>query len=154
MRTLVRIFALAGVLFTGLLVGPRTVAASEPGNDTQPHAGGWAWFNGMVSMYSTKISGTGAWPDIEVIVPSGDIDYHVLACAGRNISGVGITYPTYQGDIDIEVYGIDGTYIGGSYGVSGSEWVDISALSKQAVVMKVYGYLGATARYTVEIGCP
>jgi hypothetical protein len=144
----------AGFLFVGLLVGSSAFASTEPTNNNVPYNGG-TFFSATVAMYSTISTGLVSWSGAESISPSGDVDYLVMTCAGRrNVSQVSITYNQGAGDVDIQAYTLDGTFLGISQGVSGVEIINTSGAAKQAIVLMVYGFNGATnASYNVQVGC-
>jgi len=141
------------ILFVGLLVAPSALASTEPINDSTPYSSG-SWFNGTAALYSARLTGTSGWSGFEDISPTGDVDYLVLTCDGlRKVNSVNITYVQSSGDIDIQAYGLDGTYLGISQGVSGTESINVSSLNKQAIVLKVYGYAGSTNSYILQVSC-
>jgi hypothetical protein len=139
---------------TMVLVRPSLALASEPLNNTAP------WYNppvgafkGDASAYTTTTNAS--WGNREDML-ANDVDYHILSCGGLpTMSYVRIYFTHAQGDIDLKVYTTDGTLLGTSQGVSNTEYWDVSAQKLGAIVIKVYGYLGAAnaGGYTVEEHC-
>jgi hypothetical protein len=144
-----RLFA-ALLATTALCVAP-TGFALEPQDNEAP----WKWKMNMgdVTLYSAPGVGM-TWSTGELhILSSSDVDHMVLACAGRPVTRAGVYFTHADGDIDIYVYDLGGNYLGSSQGVANEEFVDVRAFGKQAVVLKVYGYAGATNYYQVRVEC-
>lgn len=92
------------------------------------------------------------------ISSSSDTDYFFMNC-GRlyNSQGVvnkaSINFTHANGDLDIEVYSVEGEMLGASRGVTDSEAVSIAWAGRSTAVLKVYGYSGAINGYDVVITC-
>jgi hypothetical protein len=139
----------AGLALATLLARPSISFASEPLNNNPP----WLQppnspisFRGDASIFTTTASNVG-WGTPEPLT-ANDVDYFVVGCGGfqgglGTVQSVRIDFTHAMGDIDIQVYKTDGTFIGSSTGVTNMERVDVSAQKAGAVVLKVYGYLGA-----------
>ncbi len=149
------------------LVCPTAVHATEPLDNTPPWgtviSGGYIITTQNVTEYVSNTStGLAAWGDgaDRQISPSGDVDYAVLQCGKLSsfvsqgkISSVQIGYNQAAGDLDIQVFDPTGVYLGGSFGVSGSETVNVSSLGLDSVIIKIYGYAGGTGGYSLAIYC-
>lgn len=140
----------AGLLLAAALTSTHMGFALEPQNNTAP----WAWpqSRGDATIYNADGLSSGWGDSFEDINSSSDVDYFLVMCTGRKITSVGIGF-TQAGDLDIQVFDPAGSLLGSSQGVTSSESVNVSAFNKQAVVLKVYGYLGATGPYGLGIGC-
>lgn len=141
-----------------LLTLPAIARAGEPGNNTPP----WSTisstsFHGDVSAFTTTATscefGSG-----EAIASSTDVDHFVVSCGGfagglGTVKKVTLRFTHASGDLDLRVYATDGTLLGSSTGVSDTETVDVSAQKRGGVVVKVYGYGGATNAYALTQYC-
>jgi hypothetical protein len=141
-----------GLLLTANMALSHTGLAAEPMDNAAP----WKWSSlyGNTTLYvSTNAMGTGS----DGINSSSDVDYLVMACTTgarhRPVSLVAINFTHAQGDLDMAVYDLQGNYLAGSQGVTDRELVDIGAFGEQVVVLKVYGYNGATGNYGVSLSC-
>jgi hypothetical protein len=141
-----------GLLLTASVTLSQPGMALEPNDNTAP----WKWSSlyGNTTLYvSTNAMGTGS----DGINSSSDVDYLVMACTTgsrhRPVSLVAINFTHSQGDLDMVVYDLQGNYLASSGGVSDRELVDIGAFGEQVVVLKVYGYNGATGNYGVSLTC-
>lgn len=142
---------------------PAAVHATEPLDDTPPWGtGSYPITMQNVTTYVTNQAGSGWGANTDrTITPTGDVDYAVIQCGKAGPSGVAngtiqdvrVGYTQSVGDIDIAVYDPTGYYLGGSYGTSGFEVVNIAALKLNSAVLKVYGYAGATGGYSITVVC-
>jgi len=64
---------------------------------------------------------------------------------------VSIDFQHYLGDLDLEVLTATGEYVGGSYGVSDNETVNLTGQSPGDYYVHVYGYAGATNNYSLNV---
>jgi hypothetical protein len=69
------------------------------------------------------------------------------------MQSVEIDFTGSTGDLDIEVYQFDGTLVGGSYGTGNVEIVNTSSTDANSLVLKIFGFHGATNTYTVWTHC-
>lgn len=154
---------LSASLFSLSLSVPSPAKASEPLDNTPP----WGTNDSLpvanldVTAYITNQAGSG-WgtaPPNRQITPSGDVDYAVIGCGKQNAGSLGtikdvrVAFTHALGDIDIKLFGFDGTLLGTSQSVTDFEKVDISALARTGAVLKVYGFNGATNNYSVTVVC-
>lgn len=148
MTSLRRLFS--GLLMGAFLLAPTPGDAMEPSNDQ----GTWKHPYGNIDLtfYTTAAPGS-RWGGVEAISSSSDVDHVLMACNGRNVTGVDIYLEPGTGDLDIYVYDLAGNLLGSSGGVTNFETVYLSAFTKQAVIIKVYGYLGATGAYHPAVYC-
>lgn len=145
------LFALAVVI-----AGEHASFANEPTNNTFP-GGSPDWY-GTPYMFECSTSGCGfgggsfgGYP-LE-ISSSSDIDYFVVVCgAHKTISSVSININT-SADLDLQVYKLDGSLVGGSYGTTNYESVTTSSATMNALVAKIYGYGGAQSGYQLNFAC-
>jgi hypothetical protein len=142
---------LAGLFVAGMLMAPAAGNAMEPQNDAAP----WKWsaLTGDTTMYSSDQPSRWTWWWWEEVASSSDVDHVLLTCNGRTVLAAGIQFYHSKGDLDIYVYDIAGNLLGSSQGVADTERVDVRAFGKQAVVVKVYGYNGATGRFGPQVDC-
>lgn len=136
-------------LFSTLMNG---ALAAEPGNNTLPYM--FSGFRGDVQMLGAPnvTNSTITFLSADAITPVNDVDYLYVTCQGLPLKVVGIN--NFSNDLDIRVYDMGGTLIGSSTSVTSSESVDVSATSRAGVILKVYGYNGATsASYAVWVTC-
>lgn len=84
-----------------------------------------------------------------------DVDYFMLVCGDPEsyISVAQLQHVSADGDLDLEVFNTRGAFLGGSYNVTDNEDVYLGFDRYSAVVVKVYGYMGATGRYAPGIQC-
>jgi hypothetical protein len=137
-----------------LAIGSTAIAASD---DYYPwkYVGGYL---GDMMMLSRLRAGSASFSGSTSISSSSDKDYFFLNC-GRlyNSQGVvstaAINFTHAKGDLDIEVYSVEGDMLGASRGISNSESVGISWAGRSTAVLKVYGWAGATNKYQVVITC-
>jgi hypothetical protein len=139
----------AGLVAAAALSAPASWAM-EPGNDFAP----WTWRanNGDATLYSAAPGGS-TYNGYESISSTSDVDYIITACGTGKVQSVSINFassPTV--DLDIVVYDLSGNYLGASTGTGSTEFVNLSAISKQVAVMKVYSYQG-TATYNMSVVC-
>ena len=109
----------------------------------------------VIFQHHTGGLSTGGWR----IQTATDVDYFVFACsqdfqdeAPRFLSRVGITLAAGAGDLDIDLYLPNGTFVGGSWGTGTKEEVVLSA-NLTSVFLKVRGFNGATGGYTTSFDC-
>jgi hypothetical protein len=104
------------------------------------------------TVYYSQIGGAG-WQS-ENIASSSDVDYLFFVCPGTlKVREVAISFTHSKGDLDVEAYDVAGRLLGTSTGTTNSESVGVSAFGLNAVVLKVYGYNGATGAYAPSLGC-
>ena len=148
-NTLSRI-AMGTALTLSLLATNQQAEASEPDNNTPP----FGYFNGNAEVYQSSDPNTSGWGGSGINIIKGDNDYVVLSCAGlRPVKHVGITIDNASVDLDIRVYDMNGSYLGGSFGTGLTEIVTVKPFGKQAVVMQVYGYNNAYGSYSADVYC-
>jgi hypothetical protein len=96
-----------------------------------------------------------SWVSAESISTSTDVDYLLITCGFLDwkLQHAQIDFTGSSGDLDMQVYQLDGTLVGGSYGVGNTEYVDTSAMTSNGLVLKVYGYHGAKNTYTISVLC-
>lgn len=140
----------AGLLTAAALAAAPASWAMEPGNNFAP----WSWvaYNGDATVYSPPTGGR-TYNGYEAISSTTDVDHLIATCGTGKVQSIGIDFTHANGDLDITVYDLSGNVLGSSTGVSNTEVVNLNALSKQAVVMKVYGYNGAQNPYNISITC-
>jgi hypothetical protein len=152
-----------GATVLALALGHGTARAIEPEDNTAPWSPGASNLRtNSVTLYNASggLTSWGATPSTDRQIQSvGDIDYAVMTC-GRGtgspagtIKSIDIGFTHAAGDLDMFVYDPMGTVLGSSQGVSNTESVTVSALNLNAVVLKVYGYAGATNSYSVTLRC-
>lgn len=145
--------SLAACVVAALLAAAGTSQALEPGNDFPPYNNSdTSGFYGNPTVFQSRLSGNFNWLNFEAITTSTDRDYAILGCQGRPVKSVGIKDLT--ADLDIQVFDLGGVLLGGStLGGTASESVNVAAQNKQGVVLRVFGFSGATGPYTVIVGC-
>jgi hypothetical protein len=153
MNTLRNLMLTGTVLLGTLVASPKPCAASdesEPLNNTAP----WtlSQFRGPVYNYISEGSGRG-WGFPESISPTGDVDYLIMSCANTTLKSVMISFTHAFGDLDMCAYTLSGSTIGCSTGVTNNETIQLTPQAKNAIVLKVYGYAGATNPYSININC-
>lgn len=90
--------------------------------------------------------------NVDSISTTTDVDYITVSCMGLPVKEVGIS--GFTNDIDLQVFDLAGHLVGVSAGITSSESVNVSALGKDVLYLKVYGYQGAlTSTYAVSITC-
>lgn len=130
-----------------MALAPSASFAGEPTNNTKPWYVGSTAYNGDASVY-TSMQDNVAW-GVNESMTAGDVDYLVVSCGNvgagyvGNVKSVRVSFTHAQGDIDMKVYRLDGTLIGQSTSTANLEILDVSAQKAGAVVVMVYGYLGA-----------
>ena len=145
------------LLITLALSVPGIVAAAD-------HDDNYPWqseFPKPVSFINTTNSAScwqGPSPGLmDGIESAADVDFHVMSCerygSGGTIKNVSISFTHASGDLDIELYTVDGIFIGSSTGVGDGELITALAAGRSSVVMRVYGYRGAVNRYNYCINC-
>ena len=123
--------------------------ALEPGNDKLP----WNTFGSFDTSVYSSTGGASRFQSYEQIASSTDVDYVVVTCAGRPVRSVSIEFTHAKGDLDMVAFDLAGAQLGKSNGTTNVEVVNVQGQGKQVVVMKVYGFQGATGAYDVVIGC-
>jgi hypothetical protein len=149
-----------GRAFGGFLAACMLIAspamATEPLNNNaiftgSPHRGDHSTYGIL------DVNATVQFAAFESISPSGDVDYQVISCqndAAPKVKKIELSFTHAQGDIDMCVYTLAGTLIGCSTGTTNNEIVDLSGVNWKTVVLKVYGYAGATnPRYDIQFWC-
>lgn len=142
--------ALMSIGLVSTLVG--SALGAEPGNNTLPYM--FTGFRGDVQTYGAPalMNSTITYLNADAISPVNDVDYLYATCQGLPVKVVGIN--NFSNDLDIKVYDMGGTLIGQSTSVTPSESVDTSAVSRAGVIVKVYGFNGATsASYAIWVAC-
>jgi len=126
MKSWKKVVIACALVTTSLLVSARPSLAaigSEPINNNPPWTAGFSAFWGPVSLltnYNWQSSGAVGFAH-DAIDSVGDVDYLVMGCYSpsgqiRNtIKELKITFTHSSGDIDMDVYGMDGGFIGGSH---------------------------------------
>jgi hypothetical protein len=164
MKRLTKIAVVCAMAMSCLALSGRSsyaMVGSEPINNNIPWTVGFPAFWGPVSLltnYNWQNAGAVTFGH-DAIDAVGDVDYLVMACYSppgqiRNtIKELKITFTHASGDLDIDVFGMDGATIGGSHGVTDQEVVDTSALNRSVLVLKVYGYNNAQNSYFVYLTC-
>lgn len=148
-KTLSRI-AIGSALAISLLAVNQRAEAIEPTNNTPPFGN----FGGSAEIYQSNLPNTSGWGGSGINITKGDVDYLVMSCSGlRPVRNVAITIDSASVDLDIRVYDMNGSYLGGSYGTGTTELVQVLSYGKQAVVMQVYGYNNAYGAYSADVYC-
>jgi hypothetical protein len=127
--------------------------ANEPTNNNYSWSGGanTPW-TGNMTVFSTYNMWT-TWPNKEAISPSNDVDYLLMTCGDAKIYVTGINLVGANGDLDVQFYTPNGTYLGSAAGTGDSETYTFSGFNYSTLVIRVYGYNGATNSYTPVLGC-
>jgi hypothetical protein len=146
---------LGALLLAGLVAAPSS-QASEPSNNNAPWitgVNGLQSFWGDVSAFQAKGTG-GQFINFDNIMPAGDVDFHQLSCQNGTVKSASLNFTHANGDLDIQVFDLSGNLLGTSNGVTNTEVVNVASQNKQAVILKVVGYLNATnPTYNITIGC-
>jgi len=143
------VFCIAALTCT--VVGERSSSALEPNDNSYPWEVNLAWYGNATNYVCNNLECW--WYSMESISPSGDVDYLTLICGKGLITQARINFTGASGDLDMQVYKLDGTFLGGSYGTGNDEIVNTSSAARNALMMKVYGYNGATNTYTIIFDC-
>jgi hypothetical protein len=93
----------------------------------------------------------------EEVSPTGDVDYFAVQCGASNIKEIKIVMND-QGwgpkDLDIEVRKPNyQSVVGTSAGTGLTETVYTGAANMNSLVLKVFGYNGATNTYSITVTC-
>jgi hypothetical protein len=154
--------AALGALSLALVLGvPSRARAAEPGDNAPPWNPGSALYHGDVSVYTVAASGA-EFGNAAAITTTTDVDYSLVVCGGftdgannlvTTVKSIEVKLAAGAGDLDMDVYTTDGTFLGRSNGTGAVEIVDVSARKRGAVVLKVYGWAGAKGTYTVYEHC-
>lgn len=151
----------ATIFGASLVIGSSAaLAADTPGSAVNNN---YPWmYTGHPVAFQKEVYAMNAWMssgDIYghdcAVESSTDVDYIVMSCNGwKSVSGAGIRMQNPSaGDLDIKVYRLDGTLVGTSQGTTDMEFVDALPQQEDTIVLKVYGYAGATNSYTYWVGC-
>ena len=144
----------AGVALLLITVG---MAADSSANE--PTNNNYSWANGANNQWNGNMTVFSAfalwatWTTPESITPTGDVDYLLMTCGSAHVYGTGISFTHANGDLDVEFYTPNGTYLGTSNGVTDGESMTFPSGTYSDIVMKVYGYAGATNSYSPELSC-
>jgi hypothetical protein len=134
-----------------MVLAPIASFALEPANNTAP------WKNTGGGAFDTTVYasvGRSSWAGFEQIASSSDVDYVFLTCFnGLKMSQVQIDFTHSKGDLDITAYDINGRSLGSSTGTTNTEVVNVQPFGLDVVVLKVYGYNGATGLYSPLAYC-
>jgi len=152
MKTLQKLIMVGLVTLVGTVAGARSSLAFESADNTFPGSTNTAWA-GIASTYVCSAGGCAWSTNTDAISPSGDIDYQMIVCGNGVITQIQIWFTASAGDLDIQVYRPNQAFVGSSTGVTGTETVDTSTANANALVLKVYGYAGATNTYGIDIYC-
>ncbi|HEX4404611.1 MAG TPA: hypothetical protein VH560_07275, partial [Polyangia bacterium] len=121
------------------LVCPTAVNATEPLDNTAPWGSGGTGYvqntSNVTHYVGNSDDGTASWGSgtDRQISPTGDVDYAVIECGKVNglsgvthgtLTAVDVDYNQAAGDLDIQVFDPTGFYLGGSFGITGSESVN------------------------------
>lgn len=139
----------AGLLTAAALAAAPASWATEPANDVAP----WHWrgYDGETTIYSPPAGGY-TYNSYEAITSSTDVDHIIVTCGTGNVQSASISFNAGS-DLDLVVYDMSGNFLGASTGIGSSEYVNLNAVGKQAIVMKVYGFQGAQSPYNISIVC-
>ncbi|MFO0806899.1 MAG: pre-peptidase C-terminal domain-containing protein [Gemmataceae bacterium] len=86
---------------------------------------------------------------------ASDVDFYRFTTANAGAANVSINFTHSVGDLDMVVYGSDGTTIvGSSGGTTNTESVNFTSAAGGTYYVKVYGYSSATGAYTMRISPP
>lgn len=135
-----------------LLLASFASNAFAESDDNYPSAKSVDFYGDVRMLSASSPAWVGGSPN-EAIATSTDVDYIILACGKGKVVQASISLGSTTGDLDMEVYGYEGTKLGGSYGTGKFEAVDPTAAQRSVVVMKVYGYNGATGKYQPGLSC-
>lgn len=134
----------------GTVAGEGVSMAVEPIDNTNP-ATSFAY--GPASLYNCTGGGQCWAAGIDTISPAGDVDYQVVVCgAATKISKIHVNLVN-SGDLDIQVYRLDGVLLGSSTGTTSDEWVNFATPTYNALLLKVYGFGSATNTYGIDLYC-
>ena len=139
------------VALSGLALGSREARAADPGG-TFPGSTGTSYF-GDTYIYECSTLGCTTINTFQSISPSGDVDYIIAACGYGKVTSIKLWIAPGGGDLDLGVYKFSQALIGTSAGVGSTELVNTSAANLGAVVVKVYGFSGATGSYGLTVSC-
>ena len=129
--------------------------AIEPIDNPKPT--GSLNFIGNVTMYECGVSPGCGFGTGDRISTSTDVDHIVVTCGNSKVTAVGITIQAAPfngaGDLDIDVLRPNDPLIGASHGAGQTESVNTSAANLNTVVLRVFGFQGATNTYQVNVSC-
>lgn len=131
----------AALLLLALFSVAAPGSAVEPTNDSIP-AGATTMRGELQALSALPTHNSSVSFSVGAIRPSGDVDYITVNCMGLPLKKIGIS--NYINDIDMVVYDLAGNFVGQSAGTGPTESVDTSALGRDMLYLKVYGYQGAT----------
>lgn len=131
----------------------QSASANEPTNNNYPWSGGanTAW-TGNMTVFSTYNMAT-TWPNKEAITTSTDVDYLLMTCGDADVYVAGINLVGANGDLDVQFFTPNGTYLGGAAGTGDAETMTFPGTGYSSVVIRVYGYNGAKNSYIPLLGC-
>ncbi len=143
--------ALAGMV--GLV---QTASAVEPADNNAPW--GTLMFGTEAYVYGCGFPNGGCQvASGEEISASTDVDYFAVQCGAANIKQIQITMVgsgSGSKDLDIEVRKPNyQSVVGTSTGTGLTETVNTTAANMNSLVLKVYGYKGATNTYSILVTC-
>jgi hypothetical protein len=146
-------FAAALTSIVGLT---QSASAVEPTDNNAP----WStmMWGGEAYIYQCGFANGGCQvASNEEVSANGDVDYFAVQCGSSNIKQVQITMAN-QGwgskDLDIEVRKPNYQYVvGTSTGTGLTETVNTGAANMNSLVLKVYGYNGASNTYSILVTC-
>jgi hypothetical protein len=150
---------------------PGAVRATEPLDNATP----WGATNGTYVESSTNVThylgnsqdGHAHWnagADRQ-ISPTGDLDFAVVQCGKAfsaplqnnvpkgQVGAVNIDYTQAAGDLDIQAFDPTGIWLGTSQLTGSQESISLGTNGMNSVVLKVYGFNGATGGYKVTVLC-
>lgn len=141
----------AALMLVALVSVATAGSAIEPSNNSIP--AGATTMRGEVQAFAALPNpNTTATYQGGAISPTGDVDYLAVTCMGLPIKRIGIS--GFSNDIDINVFDLAGNFVGSSIGTTSTENVDTSAVGRDMLYVKVYGYQGAvTASYDLSFSC-
>jgi len=136
-----------------MLAAVQPAFANEPTNNNYPWSGGanTPW-TGNMTVFSTYNLWT-TWPNKEAISSSSDVDYLLMTCGNAKIYVTGINLTGANGDLDVQFYTPNGTLLGSATGTGDSETLTFPGSNYSTLVIRVYGYNGATNTYIPVLGC-
>ena len=133
---------LSCAIATSMVLAPIASFALEPANNTAP------WKNTGGGSFDTTVYasvGRSSWQGFEQIASSSDVDYIFFTCFnGLKMSQAQIDFTNSKGDLDVTAYDINGRVLGSSSGTTNTEVVNVQSFGLNVVILKVYGYNGAT----------
>lgn len=125
----------------GVTVDPGAVAGSQPANDRfEPNDD---------RDRATALGANATVEDLRIV--DGESDYFALNLSrGESITATALFDDT-QGDLDVALLGPDGTFVDSSNSVTDDETVSGVAGQNGTYYVRVYGFSGASAPYSLEV---